>query len=369
MKVHLRVVHISTVHRAGDVRILYRECASLADSMYNVTLIAKSQIGLSHKKVRIISLPAFRNRFFRIVFGGLYAICILVRLRPQIVHFHDPELIPWMFIVKVLGSHVVYDVHENLRKGLYEKKWIPFKRLLLPIFFFIEKFFTKRFHFVFAEDSYKKYYSDYGLSQTTVFNYPDLRFFRKYRQIERPSDLRLFYVGGVSVERGILVILEAIFLLKNMGVKIWFDCVGPADEGLKTNSRFQELKNLLTNEVKFHGQRSLEEAYEISKNSSIGLCILQPIANYIESQPTKIFEYMAVGLPVIASDFPLYHEIIADAGVCIEPKDSLILAETIKSMNVDVRNRMGEVGIKLAEEKYSWELEYLKLSKLYEILA
>ena len=43
---------------------------------------------------------------------------------------------------------------------------------------------------------------------------------------------------------------------------------------------------------------------EILSDSIAGIVTLKPIINYLDSLPVKMFEYMAAGLPVIASDFP-----------------------------------------------------------------
>lgn len=52
----------------------------------------------------------------------------------------------------------------------------------------------------------------------------------------------------------------------------------------------------------FHGHLPLYEGMKLSKEASVGLSILKPIENYMRSYSTKVFEYMAIGLPVVTSN-------------------------------------------------------------------
>jgi glycosyltransferase involved in cell wall biosynthesis len=59
-----------------------------------------------------------------------------------------------------------------------------------------------------------------------------------------------------------------------------------------------------------------------------------PISNYLESYSTKMFEYMACGVPVVCSDFPFWQWIIADAdcGVTVDPMDPEAVAKVVESL-------------------------------------
>ena len=71
---------------------------------------------------------------------------------------------------------------------------------------------------------------------------------------------------------------------------------------------------------------------ENKKYSLVGMVTLFPESNYIVSLPNKMFEYMAIGLPVIASNFPLWREIIEDnnCGICVDPLDSKAIRNAIQ---------------------------------------
>ena len=107
--------------------------------------------------------------------------------------------------------------------------------------------------------------------------------------------------------------------------------------------------------------------------SIAGLVLLLPVKNYINSQPIKMYEYMAAGLPVIASDFPLWREVVEGigCGVCVSPFDTEAVAKAIDSLLGDPERaqRMGERGRRAVEERYNWTREEEALLDLYVLLV
>jgi glycosyltransferase involved in cell wall biosynthesis len=108
---------------------------------------------------------------------------------------------------------------------------------------------------------------------------------------------------------------------------------------------------------------------EILSRSKIGMVTLHPTQAYLESLPIKMFEYMAAGIPVIASDFPLWRSIIDKykCGICVDPQNVEKISETIKYLlsNDAIASEMGKNGQKAANEFYSWTTEANKLVEFY----
>ena len=81
---------------------------------------------------------------------------------------------------------------------------------------------------------------------------------------------------------------------------------------------------------------------------------------------------MAGGIPVVASNFPLWEEIITknDAGICVDPLNTDAISNAINYLidNPDKAKKMGENGKRMVIEKYNWNQEKLKLIKLYNDL-
>jgi glycosyltransferase involved in cell wall biosynthesis len=94
------------------------------------------------------------------------------------------------------------------------------------------------------------------------------------------------------------------------------------------------------------------------------------VPNYLTGLSTKLFEYMAAGLPVIASDFPLWKGFVEgnDCGVCVNPLDTEEIARAIEYLmdHPDRRRKMGENGRNVVLEKYSWERESAHLLQIYD---
>lgn len=125
--------------------------------------------------------------------------------------------------------------------------------------------------------------------------------------------------------------------------------------------------------VKFIGRINREQVNELYGSARAGICIYQPAANHFEAQPIKMFEFMAAGLPVVASDFPLWKEIIENAqcGICVNPQDSNAVKEACEALifNPENAEAMGRTGRSAVEETYNWNIEEAKLLALYEIVG
>jgi glycosyltransferase involved in cell wall biosynthesis len=116
----------------------------------------------------------------------------------------------------------------------------------------------------------------------------------------------------------------------------------------------------------------LKDALPYAKGAAAGIALLKPVADYADSYTTKIFEYMAMQLPVITSNFPLYREVIekSGAGFCISPYDSDLLAKILEWLieNPEKSKVMGQKGRNSTETHYNWTNEEKILHNFYRNL-
>ncbi len=119
--------HFSTVHSRHDIRIRVKEVATLVERYGSVTLVVQDGLGDAVEdegRVLIRDIGTAGGRLRRAFLGGWRMWRTVQEIRPTVAHFHDPELIPVGLALKLSGSSVVYDVHEDLPRQILSKHWI-----------------------------------------------------------------------------------------------------------------------------------------------------------------------------------------------------------------------------------------------------
>ena len=362
------VTHLTSAHPRYDTRIFLRECRSLS-KVYDVNLIVADGAGDEIKDgIVLYDVGKPHNRWERIFSTTKAVYQKAMSLESDLYHFHDPELI---FVgLKLLrdGKKVIFDVHEDTASQIQDKYYIP-KPLRLILYFAykqLNRYASGKFHLVLAEQSYVSIYQSFTKDYKVIYNFPDVAYLSPYR-IEKRSGNGIFYIGGVSDERGLSITIEALKILQQKGIDFFMHYIGPIyDSGSIERLPLEGIER----NIKFYGPLILDKGFEISKECKIGLSILQPIKNYTTSYSTKIFEYMSVGLPVITSNFPLYKRIIEskNSGFCVDPYNAKELAEKIAYLftHESVATQMGSHGIKAVTSIYNWQEEEKKLLTYYK---
>jgi glycosyltransferase involved in cell wall biosynthesis len=109
------------------------------------------------------------------------------------------------------------------------------------------------------------------------------------------------------------------------------------------------------------------------KRSLAGIVTFHPLPNHLDSHPTKMFEYMSSGIPVIASDFPLWRDIIEgnQCGICVDPLDPKAIAAAIDYVvtHPQAAKAMGENGRRAVLQKYNWTVQANRLIDFYGAIS
>jgi glycosyltransferase involved in cell wall biosynthesis len=347
-------------------------CRSLKHT-YDVSLIAVHPVNEVVDGIRIIPFKRIHNRSVRVALGWLLMFFKAIRVNARIYHLHDPELIPCGLLLRLLGKKIILDIHENIAEDIFDKPWIKYPRRAYRIFHFFEKLACRYFYILLAENSYEKRYSRLAKRYAVVLNYCEVDFFTPFVKREYKQELNLYYIGIILENRCILQIIEAMELLRAEGYDPQFHCVGELYSDLERKIRYLPYYNSIEPSLHFYGRKSLEEGYALAPKMDIGLCLIRPMKNSVESYPTKLFEYMAVGLPVITSNFQLYKGVIEakNCGICIDPLQTVDLKNAIKTIHTDVKKSelMGKSGREAVKKFYNWESQTPILSKVYAELA
>lgn len=370
----IRVCHLTSVHPADDIRIFIKECRTLAKAGYNVSLIAPGTKCENKEGVRIVGIsPSKGGRFFRMTVTTRRVFQAALKEDPHIYHLHDPELLGVGMLLKLLtGKKVIYDVHEDYCKQTLSKSYLP-KILRKSIGFLIriiEYLSSKIFEgIVTATDDILKNFSHHKRA-VSIKNFPilsDFSIFRENRD-ENKEMFNLIYVGGLTEIRGISQIIKALeFIDSNRKFKLIL-----CGRFYPTNYE-KEVRSLKGFEkVEYLGWKDPHDIPELLIRADVGIICFLPEPNYIKAMPIKLFEYMATSLPVIASNFPLWKEIVEGnkCGICVDPLDLEAIADAIKYFlkHPEERKKMGNNGRCAVLQKYNWEKESEKLTNLYKEL-
>ena len=361
---------MTSAHTARDVRIFMKECRSLAAAGFDVMYIVPGAETCMVDNVRIIGVDVKKgSRLKRMLFTTRKVYKTAKSSGAGIFHFHDPELMIAGLLLKWSGKKVIYDVHEDIVKQILSKEYINkgFRKIVAYVIRNTERFIARRMDYCLtATESIRLKFVNLKAKTEAIFNYP--------LPEELPGEIvwanrkqQVCYTGVITSQRGLNTVLSAFEedALKDIKLNLAGDASPETflDE-LKASSGWKN--------VNFHGLVGRKEMYSILSDSRAGLVPFMPEPNHIEALPNKIFEYMSAGLPVIASDFPMWKELIEGngVGICVEPGRTDLLAKAINELcNDDEKARqMGDKGRRLVLEKYNWRSEEIKLVQIYSDL-
>lgn len=375
-----KVVIITSIHPTFDDRIFHKQARSLAKAGYDVTLVAQHERNEVVDGIKIIGLPKPRNKFQRIFGLSIRILHITFKEKADVYHLHDPELLAIVLFLRLFTkAKLIFDFHENVKKQILNKNWIPalYRRLASFIYTLIESITLKFIDYIIiAEDSYIENYRKYS-NLIAIRNYVLLEYSQtaKIHKDNYQNEKKiLIYAGGITKIRGAIEMIDALKILVSSGIKsVHLNLIGPISPDLRQELDLLIERYGLEPYVSLLGVINHSEVFDKLIKAHIGLAILHPDLNYVESLPTKFFEYMSTGLPVIASSFPLWKEIIdgSGCGLTVNPLDPKEIAEAIKYLleNPKLMNEMGNNGQKAVLERFSWEKESIKLLKLYDSLT
>jgi glycosyltransferase involved in cell wall biosynthesis len=372
------VCHITTVHDALDVRIHLKECRALAAAGYRTVLIGPHNHSEHVGGVEVRAIPRRSVRLARIVLGQVDVVRELAGLRPSpvLVHVHDPELLPLAWLLRILGHQVIFDVHEDVPVQILVKDHIPrpLRTLTALAYRSFERVLIRRLATVHVTETIA---CRYHRPREVVRNFPLLSTIaaadgRRLQPMTRP---RLIYVGSVSRLRGLLTMVRVVAALRRRGKETELRVVGRLDDARLRRELTEVIERYrLRGSVTLLGQLPHASAQAEIAEATLGLCLLHDTPGYRNSIPTKIFEYMGAGIPVVASDFPQWREFVIDtgAGIMVDVGDIEGIAASIDALLDDParRDQMGRRGTAAVRHHFNWEAEGKKLVGFYrEILA
>ena len=367
--IQLKAAHLTSAHPRYDTRIFHKMCVSLQSAGYRVSLVVADGIADGVRDgVQIYDVGASKGRLDRIKNSPDRILRKALILNADVYHLHDPELIPVGLKLKRMGKRVVFDSHEDVPRQLLSKPYLnkPALWTLSKVFGVFESWACKKFNGVIAATPFiRDKFNEINTNTVDINNFPLLgELDAKVPWVDKVAEV--CYVGGIGRIRGITEMVQAMGRVQS-GVRL--NLCGrfsePAvEQACKSMPGWQAI-----NEKGYVDRAGVRH---VLGRSVAGLVTLHPVINYLDALPIKMFEYMAAGIPVIASDFPLWREIVLgnQCGLCVDPMDPDDIAHAIDYLvlHPEEARQMGENGRRAVLERYNWAAEEAKLLAYYKNL-
>ncbi|VEI03103.1 sugar transferase, PEP-CTERM/EpsH1 system associated [Acidipropionibacterium jensenii] len=351
-----RVVHLSTVHNGHDNRVFNKEARALAAAGYDFHLVISAERDGDDGGVPVVALHRTGGRLRRIVVGQPEAWRVLRRLRPQLLQIHDPELIPMALLWGRLNHcRVVYDAHEDLVGQVESKPYL--NRLTRPMMKLAARLLVGLADrgadgIVAATETVAGGFSN--IRTVVVHNYPWLA---NFTAGPAPVPGRLVYAGDLSQERKLSFMIDLVRGLRETVPQAHLVLAGRPLRGCAPIVAVAVAEGL----VDYRGLVPPTEVPEVLASAQVGLVFLAPLPNYLRSLPTKLFEYMAAGVPFCASDFPAWRQMFAGFGAG-RFADTESVATTARVLTEMLQNpaecaRMGRSGREAVDKGLTFEAQ------------
>lgn len=283
-----RLLVVTTVHQSDDVRIRSKLIATLA-SDWDITYASRIPGPSDPNGFTWLPLPGNRLRRW------IKASATLMSSRWSLVAIHDPELVPAGIARSLRGRATLFDLHENLPAQIRHKPWIP--SILRPVLAWVSgrmlRWAESTMTVTLAEKNYQSLFRrDHPVLENylLVDDLPD--------PVPPSPKPFLAYVGDITVQRGAFMAVEAA-----AGAEVGLVMVGRVTPA-ELRDELAERANRLGVDLTMTGPLPHSQAMARVAGAVGGLSPLEDVPNYRNSLPTKILEYLALGLPVLASDLP-----------------------------------------------------------------
>lgn len=369
-----RIAIVTSIHPDFDPRI-WKHASSLAGRGWRVHLVCPWAVrdGETQEGVQFHTFPRVEHRLARPFLVPLRVARAMSGLPKavRLVHFHDIDLVPLMSLVS-LWRPVVYDIHENYAEEMLVRAWIPqiLRKSLYHLVRVVHRIFIPLFRGVVVVVPYQKNaLGFYRKPIVLIFNYASERFIQGGAGHAANTKPCVIYSGGHYIENGSMMLLDIAEACKQRGLPVQFLVTDRfvLDEYRREYERQVERRGL--DRFKITARVPSQEMGQLLSRGTIGILPSLDALQRQISLPTRLFEFMAAGLPVVASKVGPQAGIVAEeqCGLLVNPDDTQGFVDAIERLirDKEFAAKCSRNGRHAFLGKYTWESQMVKLEAFY----
>ncbi len=323
----IKILIASVLKPADDVRSFSKIGQSLAQTnKYEVNIIGfESKKKVSTENIFLYPIFKFNRISIKRLFAPLYVLKKYLQLKPELIIVNTPELLWIIYLIKILfGTKTIYDIRENYRYNVRQNQiyggiirplsllYIQVTEKLTKYFidgiFVAEEIYLKELKFI-HKKPFIKLLNKSVIPQANKLN--SLKFASK-------QELKFIYSGTIGEEYGTL---EAIYFCKKLWAtnpNITLSIIGYSSDNQYLNLIQNEINqvefiHLITEDHPIPHSQIINEI----KNSDIALLPYQLNPNISGRFPTKIYDYLALGIPMIIPPHTHWKAYLDQYSACI----------------------------------------------------
>jgi hypothetical protein len=302
-----------------------------------------------------------------------------LRLRPHIVHIHDPELLPIAQLLRLTGAKVIYDIHEDYVTSLQQKQYLPrpLRALAALAMTRLERGVSAGCRRIIAE----RYYAERFPDALQILNYPLAEEMNGGARPACTEPMPTFdpkyawylYTGNVAFDRGALAHLDLLRAHRGAALCSVGRCMPAVAAAIR--ARAKEI-GIAPERIVLIGENayvSRERIHQLTTQGPwiAGLALFPPTVHYMRKELTSFFEYMEAGLPILAADHPSWVDMLHErVGYTVKVCSLSALRERAQQLEADaaLRSRFGARGRELVRQRFNWARQEGKLIEFYRKL-
>jgi len=371
----MHIVHLTSVHEVFNTRLFHRKCRAAIQAGYAVTLVGPHSMSCKVDGVQIISVRKFGSKILRMTLTAFEVFRKALRIRCDLYHVEDPELLPWALMLRILtGTPVVYDAKEYHRSAILWKEYIPkpVRGLIAGITERIEKTCARGLDGVIVVNPHmKSLFDPYCREVAVVHNFP---WQSSIPAVTGPRDPQMIiFVGAISRERGYELLLHSLEFVRRQDADAYCLFVGSIlRQGAEPSALEREKELIAQGALRLVGTVEYEEMWKYLCAASVGWIPFLKTPNNDLGLPNKLFEYMAAAVPVVASNLRFLTPIITQTqcGILVPADEPSAHADALLTLlrSPEIGRQMGERGKMAIQSRYNWESEANTMLALYERL-